>query len=212
MALGSNLEDKIKPTLAALQSVLGSQECVVAAVDRAPSLLVSAVETIEGNVGVMQKLDLSPADIRTSVDRQPQLFYHDYSSECLQDKLRYFEVVLGRSPQHMFLKQPSLLMSALKRVDYRVSFMEHKGDTHHKATLTWLAWNDKKFCDKYGYSVTEYEGWREQWVRSERARQYGLDKVKEPGMARAQQARQRRFKAKVAARREEVLAAGEDEG
>ncbi|GAB4813249.1 hypothetical protein N2152v2_000295 [Parachlorella kessleri] len=212
MVLTSNLEDKVKPTLAALQSTLGTQEGVAAAVVRAPSLLVSAVETIEGNVGVMESLGLSSADIRKSVRRQPQLFHLDYSSEAFQAKLRYFAVVLGRSPQHILLEQPSTLMHALKKVDYRVSFMELKGDKHHKDTLTWLVWSDKNFCAKYGYNAAEYGGWREQWVCSERARQYGLDKADEPAFARAQQARQRRLRAKVAARREEVLAADEEQG
>ena len=88
--------------------------------------------------------------------------------------------------------------------------MEHKGDTHHKATLTWILWSDKRFCEDYGYSLAEFEGWREQWVRSERARQYGLDKAKEPVSVRAQQARDRRLRAKVAARRERMLAASEE--
>ncbi|GAB4813244.1 hypothetical protein N2152v2_000290 [Parachlorella kessleri] len=210
MVLTSNLEGKVKPTLAALQSVLGSQEGVVAAVARAPGILVSALDTIAGNVEAMQELGLSSEDINESVGRQPQLFAHDYKKEGFQDKLRYFEEVLGRSPRHVLLEQPSTLMSALKKVDYRVSFMEHKGDTHHEATLTWIMRSNKSFCEKFGYSLAEYEGWREQWVRSERARQYGLDKDEEPGIVRAQQARERRRKARVAARREEVLEAGNE--
>ena len=65
----------------------------------------------------------------------------------------------------------------------------------------------RRFCERYKYSLAEFEGWREQWVRTERARQYGLDKAKEPGLARAHQARERRNRARVAARRERVLAA-----
>ena len=121
MALTSSLEEKIKPTLAALESVLGSAEGVVAAVAKEANLLVSAVETIEGNVEVMQKLGLSAEDIRKSVRKQPQLFQFDYQRADFQAKLRYFETVLGRSPRHMLVEQPSALMSALKRVDYRVS-------------------------------------------------------------------------------------------
>ena len=121
MALTSSLEEKIKPTLAALESVLGSAEGVVAAVAKEANLLVSAVETIEGNVQVMQELGLSGADIRTSVRKQPQLFRFDYKSEGFQAKLRYFETVLGRSPRRMVVEQPWALTSALKRVDYRVS-------------------------------------------------------------------------------------------
>ena len=92
----------------------------------------------------------------------------------------------------------------------QVSVMEYKGDTHHKSTLTWLVLSDKKFSEKYGYSLAELEEWGKQWVCSERARQYGLDKAKEPGMARAHQARQRRRRAKVAARRQNLLEAGEE--
>ncbi|GAB4813232.1 hypothetical protein N2152v2_000278 [Parachlorella kessleri] len=210
MALGSSVENKIKPTLAALQSVLGSQDSVVEAVVNNPSLLVSAVETLEGNVEVMQQLGMSSAEISKSVGKQPQLFGCDYQKQDFQDKLRYFEAVLDRSPRHMLVEQPAVLKSALKRVDYRLSFMEQKGDVHHKSTLSWVGCSDKQFCAKYQYSAAEFEGWREQWVCSERARQYGLDKAEEPGMARAQQARERRRKAGVAARREKVLAAGEE--
>ncbi|GAB4813248.1 hypothetical protein N2152v2_000294 [Parachlorella kessleri] len=181
MALTSNIEDNFKPTLAALRRVLGSQEGVVGAVATEPKLLATALETLEGNVEAMQALGLSPADIRASVGRQPQLFVYNYKSEDFQDKLRYFEAVLGRSPWQMLVVQPVLLKSALWRVDYR-----------------------------YGYSLAEYVGWREQWVGSERARLYGL--AKEPGMARAHRARDKRGRAKVAARREEVLAAGEEQG
>ena len=85
-----------------------------------------------------------------------------------------------------------------------------QGDTHHKATLSWVGWSDKRFCEEYGYSLAEFEGWREPWVLSMRARQYGLDKAREPWIARAQQARQRGNRAKVAARRERVLGAGEE--
>ena len=88
--------------------------------------------------------------------------------------------------------------------------MEHNRDTQHITTLTWLAWSDEKFCTKYGYSLAEFEGWGKQWVRSERARQYGLDKATEPAFARAHQARQRRGKAKVAARRQKLLEAGDE--
>jgi len=121
MVLTSSLEGKIKHTLAALESVLGSAEGVVAAVAKAPTLLVSAVETIQGNVEVMQNLGLSGADIRMSAAKQPQLFKFNYRSEGFQAKLRYFDAVLGRSPRHMLVEQPWALTSALKRVDYRVS-------------------------------------------------------------------------------------------
>ena len=57
----------------------------------------------------------------------------------------------------------------------------------------------RRFCERYKYSLAEFEGWREQWVRTERARQYGLNKAEESGIARAIQARDRRRKAKVAA-------------
>ena len=88
--------------------------------------------------------------------------------------------------------------------------MEHKGDTHHMSTLTWVKWSNVKFCTEYGYSVAEFEGWEERWLCSERARQYGLDKATEPGIARAHQARERRRKAKVAARRQKLLEAVEE--
>ena len=91
-----------------------------------------------------------------------------------------------------------------------MSFIERKGGAHHKATLSWVAWTSERFCKVYEYDPKEFEEWREQWVRSERARQYGLDKAKEPGIARAQRARMMRFRAKVDASRERVLAAGED--
>ena len=78
LVLTSSVEDKLKPTLASLQSVLGSQEAVVAAVVKETGLLVAAVESIVGNVEVMRELGLSSADIRKSVGRQPQLFVYDY--------------------------------------------------------------------------------------------------------------------------------------
>ena len=88
--------------------------------------------------------------------------------------------------------------------------MEYKGDTHHMSTLSWLVWRDEVYCTEYGYSLAEFKEWGKQWVRSERARQYGLDKAKEPPFARAQEARQRRCRAKVAARRQKLLEAGDE--
>ena len=58
--------------------------------------------------------------------------------------------------------------------------------------------------------MAEFEGWGKQWLCSERARQYGLDKATEPPFARAQEARQRRGRAKVAARRQKLLEAREE--
>ena len=121
MVLTSSLEDKTKPTLAALHDVLGSQEAVVVAVAKAPTLLGSAVETLKGNVEVMEELGLSLTDIQKSVGKQPQLFAWDYKNEEFHNKLRYFGTVLGRSPRHMLVGQPSSLMSDLRKVDYRVS-------------------------------------------------------------------------------------------
>ena len=59
-----------------------------------------------------------------SVGRQPQLFLCDYKSEDFQTKLRYYEVVLGKSPRHMLVEQPLMLKSALGRADYKVSYAQ----------------------------------------------------------------------------------------
>ena len=53
----------------------------------------------------------------------------------------------------------------------QVSFMEQKGDTHFKATLIWIAASDEKFCQRYGYSLEEFQAWEAQWLQSERARE-----------------------------------------
>ena len=64
---------------------------------------------------------MSDSEIRDSVYRQPQLFYRDYTSAEFQDKLRYFDVVLGRTSRDMFFQFPTYLMSGLHKIDYRVS-------------------------------------------------------------------------------------------
>ena len=87
----------------------------------------------------------------------------------------------------------------------QVSFMEQKGDTHFKATLIWIAASDEKFCQRYGYSLEEFQAWEVQWLQSGRAREYGLD-VQKDGTAGMHAARQRGRKASVAARRQRRLA------
>ncbi|GAB4813229.1 hypothetical protein N2152v2_000275 [Parachlorella kessleri] len=209
MVLSTSVEDKWMPNLAALEEVLGSQADVVVALAREPGLLVAALETLEGNVEVMKEQGMTSADIGKSVGKDPLLFAWDFKKQDFQDKLRYFEEVLGRSPRYMLGEVPFRLRTSLKKVDYRVSFIENKGDTHHENTLTWVPWGNERFCEVYKYDLDEYEGWREQWMQSKRATQYGLHKAKETGMARALQARKRRFRAKVDARREQLLSDGE---
>ena len=83
--------------------------------------------------------------------------------------------------------------------------MEHHGDMRFKAGLSWIIWSDKNLCKRHGYSLEVFEGWREQWLQSERAKEYGLDKPREAAGFMRQAARQRGSKARVAARRQQVL-------
>ena len=87
----------------------------------------------------------------------------------------------------------------------QVSFSENKGDMRFKTGLSWIMFSNKMFCKRYGYSLEEFEGWREQWLQSERAKEYGLDKPRVRGVDRMSAARQRGSKARVAARRRQVL-------
>ena len=87
----------------------------------------------------------------------------------------------------------------------QVSFSENKGDMRFKTGLSWIMFSNKMFCKRYGYSLEEFEGWREQWLQSERAKEYGLDKPGAAAGAMRQAARQRGRKAKVAAKRQQVL-------
>ena len=87
----------------------------------------------------------------------------------------------------------------------QVSFFEHKGDMSSKTSLPWIADSNEKFCKRHGYSLEEFEGWREQWLQSERVKEYGLDKPREAAGFMRQAARQRGSKARVAARRQQVL-------
>ena len=83
--------------------------------------------------------------------------------------------------------------------------MEHHGDMRFKAGLSWIIWSDKNLCKRHGYSLEVFEGWREQWLQSERAKEYGLDKPRIEGVDRMNAARQRGNKARVAARRKQAL-------
>ena len=87
----------------------------------------------------------------------------------------------------------------------QASFMENKGDMRVKAGLSWIMFSNKMFCEQYGYSLEVFEGWREQWLQSERAKEYGLDKPRIEGVDRMNAARQRGNKARVAARRKQAL-------
>ena len=145
--LTCSLDGKLQPVLAALEGVLGSPQAVVEAVSRAPGLLGSSVNTLDSNVRFLRELGLSDSDIGASVSKQPQLFYKDYTSAEFQNKLRYFEVVLCRCPQDMFLQYPGYLMSGLHKIDYRsahgcawlqVSFMERKEDMRFQNGLSWI--------------------------------------------------------------------------
>ena len=84
--------------------------------------------------------------------------------------------------------------------------MERKGDTHFNTTLSWIAGSDDRFCERYGYSLAEFKAWEGQWLQSERAREYGLDKPRMSSMQKAQAARQKERKSQVAARRKQWLA------
>ncbi|GAB4813218.1 hypothetical protein N2152v2_000264 [Parachlorella kessleri] len=205
--LSNSLEGKLQPVLAALEGVLGSRQAVVGAVSRAPQLLGMSLNTLDSNVKYLRELGLSDSEIRGSVSRQPQLFCSDYVS--LHDKLRYFDVVLGRRPRDMFLQYQSYLKAGLKRIDYRASFLERKGDPRVRTTLSWITPSDTGFCQRYGYSLEEFVGWEEEWVQSERVRKYGLDTPAETGLMKAHAARDRGRRARVAARRQQVLG---DEG
>jgi hypothetical protein len=91
----------------------------------------------------------------------------------------------------------------------QVSFMEHRGHTHYEAGLAWIRMTNEKFCKAYGYGMEEFQGWEQEWQQSERAVQYGLDKPRAANMSRAQAARQKRHRAKVAARRQQVIMSGD---
>jgi len=116
-----SLDGKLQPVLAALEGVLGSRQAVVEAVSKAPSLIGSSLNTLASNVRVLAELGLTVSEISLSVNKQPQLFYKDYLSPMLKQKLHYFEVVLGRCPRDMFRQYESYLMSGLHKIDYRVS-------------------------------------------------------------------------------------------
>ena len=87
----------------------------------------------------------------------------------------------------------------------QVSFSENKGDMRFKTGLSWIMFSNKMFCKRYGYSLEEFEGWREQWLQSERAKEYGLDKPRAASVDRMMAARQQGRKARVAAKRQQAL-------
>ncbi|GAB4822697.1 hypothetical protein N2152v2_009743 [Parachlorella kessleri] len=206
MILVCSLDSKLQPMLATLEGKLGSRQAVVAAASKAPDLLVTALDTIRDNFRALQQLGLSEIEVQQLAARQPKLLAFRMGSAEFQGTLRYSDTVLGRTARQMLLQYPSYLTSSLRRIDYKVSFMEHKGDTHYKATLTFIKDADEKFCQRYGYSLAEFEAWEAQWLRSERAREYGLDKAREPSIGKLQAARQKGSKARVAARRKQRLA------
>ncbi|GAB4822695.1 hypothetical protein N2152v2_009741 [Parachlorella kessleri] len=206
MVLTSSWDSKLQPMLEALEATLGSQHAVVAALSKAPQLLGTALDTIERNFSFLKQLGLTRDEVQRLADRQPVLLTVRLYAAEFQATLHYFDAVLGRTPQQLFVDSPRTLMSGLHRIDYKVSFMEHKGDTHYKASLSWVTFSDEKFCRLYKYSPAEFKAWEAQWLRSERAREYGLDKPRVSGMERAQAARQKAHKAMVAASREQRLA------
>ncbi|GAB4822693.1 hypothetical protein N2152v2_009739 [Parachlorella kessleri] len=211
MILTCSWEGKLQPMLAALEVVLCSRQAVVAAVSKAPDLLCTALNTIEDNFLALQQFGLTEGDVQRLAARQPQLLSHRIRSADFQATLCYFETVLGRSPQQMLVHYPGYLKSSLRRIDYKVSFMEHKGDTHYKANLSWVNFTDEKFCQVYKYSPVEFKAWEAQWLRSERAREYGLDKARVPSVKSFQAARHKGRKAQVTAHRKRLLAGSESE-
>jgi hypothetical protein len=120
MLLTCSLEDKLKPTLEALERVLGSRAEVLVAVSKAAGLAVMALETMKSNVELMRGFGLSAREIRQSVARQLQLFLWDYAGEVMQAKFCYFEAVLGSAPRDVLLKKPGYLKSSLHGIDKRV--------------------------------------------------------------------------------------------
>ena len=91
----------------------------------------------------------------------------------------------------------------------QVFFMEHTGDMRFKAGLSWIILSDKRFCKQHGCSLEVFNGWKEQWLQSERVKEYGLDKARVTGVDRMMAARQRGSKARVAAIRQQVLGSGD---
>ena len=83
--------------------------------------------------------------------------------------------------------------------------MQHKGSSQYLAGLAWICDTDEEFCQRYEYSLEEFQAWEVQWLQSGRAREYGLD-VQKDGTAGMHAARQRGRKASVAARRQRRLA------
>ncbi|GAB4822694.1 hypothetical protein N2152v2_009740 [Parachlorella kessleri] len=198
-------DGKLQPMLMTLEGVLGSRQAVVAAVSKAPQLLVSAMNTIRDNLRALQQLGLTEGEMQRLGARQPQLLVFKLGSAEFQAALRYFEAVLGRPPRQMLVQYPGYLKSSLRRIDYKVSFMDYKRDTHYKASLSWVTFSDENFCQHYKYSPAEFKAWEGQWLQSERAREYGLDKAQEPGVRRFQAARHEGRKAQVTARRKQRL-------
>ena len=122
--LSLSLENNLQPTLVALEGVLGSPAALIAAVQLAPDLLIMGLGTISSNLAAMRGLGLAADEIQQAVGKEPQLFPWDYAGKTFQAKLRYYEVVLGRSPGHMLVRQPGYLKYGLQRVDYRVRMSE----------------------------------------------------------------------------------------
>ncbi len=87
----------------------------------------------------------------------------------------------------------------------QASFLERKGDPRVRTARSWILYSDKLFCQLYRYSLEEYAVWEEEWVKSKRAKEYGLDMPAEPGFKKAHAARDRGRRDRVAARRQQVL-------
>jgi hypothetical protein len=83
--------------------------------------------------------------------------------------------------------------------------MEHKGGTYYRTTLSWIGRSDTGFCKTDDYSLEEFKCSEQEWHGSERAKRYGLDKRQGAITSQVEAAREKRRKAKVAARRQLIL-------
>ncbi|GAB4822696.1 hypothetical protein N2152v2_009742 [Parachlorella kessleri] len=217
MILASSWDGKLQPMLATLEGVLGSRQAVVAAVSKGPQLLSTALDTLKDNFRALQQLELSDSEVQAApaaaIEEEHKLLCEAACVEELAGKervstasgLQYQDLRVGSGPSPLVGFHVVCNYAAMN-AQGKVSFMEHKGDAHYKASLSWMVDSDDKFCQRYKYSLVEFRAWEAQWLRSERAREYGLDKARVSGMERALAARQKGSKARVAARRKQRLA------
>ncbi len=121
MFLTCSLNDKLRPTLAALEQVLGSRAEVARAVSKATILAVITADTIHSNVEVMRGFGLSDDPDPAVCDQAAAApFERDYAGEVMHAKFIYFEAVLGWCPREMLLSNPASLKSGLRGIDYKV--------------------------------------------------------------------------------------------